>query len=78
MIMDIKKVLLVRSLKKIANNQSCLSHSNKHKSQIFKNSPYVKGSSEKLRRIFRTQKIDQLSALRKLFCEPNDSSGYKR
>ena len=41
-------------------------------------SPYVKGSSEKLRRIFRTQKIDQLSALRKLFCEPNDSSGYKR
>ena len=80
--MDIRKALLVKSLRELLAITACLSHNNKRKPRISKrkrfswNLPYVEGNSEKLRRILRSHKIRFTfyfnSTLRKLLCIPKD------
>ena len=79
--MDIRKALLVKSLREFLIITACLSFSNKRKPQISEirmsiNLPYVEGTSEKLRRILRSHKIRSTfyteNALRKLLCKPKD------
>ena len=68
---DIKEALLVKSLKKFSTVTACLNHNNISKIIRSINFPQVKGTSEKLRRIFKSHKIKSTfyteNTLRKLF-----------
>ena len=79
--MDIRKALLVKSLRELLTITACLSHSNKHKPQeeeirMSINLPYVENTSEKLRRLLGSHKIRSTfyteNTLRKLLCKPKD------
>ena len=77
--MDIRKAL-VKSLRGLLTITACLSHNNKHKSDIQEeeirmsiNLPYIEDTSVKLRQILRSHKIRFTfyteSTLRKLLCK---------
>ena len=82
--MDIKKVLLVKSVGELLVITACLSHNDKRKAiniqedgiKMCTNLPYVEGTSDKLPGIFRSYKIRATfyieNTLRKVLCKPKD------
>ena len=79
--MDIRKALLVKSLRELPTITACHSHSNKCKPQkeeirMSANLPHVEATSEKLWRILRSHNIRSTfyteNTLRKLLCKLKD------